>query len=113
MRYLDQKTEILEDEIKEYFKKRNYFAIPKHICDNANELIIYTQNYLVKNEREKNKLEKIWGEKIVGEIEYPITIGKKMGIIFRVQKSEDFANHLPDLNKIELYLINKNLPNGK
>ena len=56
MRIFDEPTfKPTEEQIKEYFKKRNYFGIPKYTCDKAEELIVYTKNYLIKNKTERKK----------------------------------------------------------
>ena len=107
MRIFDEPTfKPTEEQIKEYFKKRNYFGIPKYTCDKAEELIVYTKNYLIKNKTERKKAEKMLGGGFPEtEVNYPFTIFEKFGKLIYSSRTEDFAQHLPNVNKLELYLI--------
>lgn len=107
MRILDEPTfELTDEQIKGYFVKRNYFGIPKYTCDRANELIVYTKNYLIKNKTERKKAETMLGGGFPDtEVEYPFTIFERFGKLIYSSKTEDFAQHLPNVNKLELYLI--------
>ena len=107
MRLLDEPNiDLTDEEIKSYFKKRNYFGIPRYTCDRANELIVYTKNYLIRNKTERKKAEKMLGGGMPEiEAEYPFTIFERFGKLIYSNKTEDFAQHLPNVNKLELYLI--------
>lgn len=107
MRYLDNNEDLSETAIKSYFKERNYFGIPQHICDNANELLVFTQCFIITDEKTQQEAEKILSSQRQEQKEFPFVMLKKYDQIVFAEKTDDFAIHLPNDNKLELYLIRK------
>jgi hypothetical protein len=105
MRYFDDHETFTENEIKDYFVSRNYFGIPKHICDGAKELVIFTKNYLITNEAERKEIETRYGGNPDEKKEFPFVIGYKREMVFYTSQIADFARHIPNENILELYLI--------
>ena len=107
MRYLDSNEDLSETAIKSYFKERNYFGIPQHICENSKELIVFTKCFLITDEKTQQEAEKILNSQRQDKKEFPFVMLKKYEQIVFAEKTDDFAIHHPNENKIELYLIRK------
>ena len=75
---------LTEEKVKKYFKENNFFGLQSYTVNfEAKELIIFAKNFVVKNENERKKVEKYFGESKETDFEFPfpsgIVTGKQIG----------------------------------
>jgi hypothetical protein len=97
---------LTEKKVKEYFKENNFFGLQSYTVNfEAKELIIFAKNFVVKNETERKKVEKYFGERKETDFEFPFSIGVEFGVVFYSKRIKDFAMYVPNTKAIHLYLF--------
>ena len=83
---------LTEEKVKKYFKENNFFGLQSYTVNfEAKELIIFAKNFVVKNETERKKVEKYFGERKETDFEFPFSIGVEFGVLFYSKRIKDFA----------------------
>ena len=70
----------------------------------------------MKNETERKKVEKYFGERKETDFEFPFSIGVEFGVLFYSKRIKDFAMYVPNTKAIHLYLFRElkdKIKNGK
>ena len=97
---------LTEEKVKKYFKENNFFGLQSYTVNfEAKELIIFAKNFVVKNETERKKVEKYFGERKETDFEFPFSIGVEFGALFYSKRIKDFAMYVPNTKAIHLFLF--------
>ena len=105
---------LTEEKVKEYFKKNNFFGLQSYTVNfEAKELIIFAKNFVVKNETERKKVEKYFGESKETDFEFPFSIGVEFGVLFYSKRIKDFAMYVPNTKAIHLFLFREFKPKNE
>ena len=107
---------LTEEKVKKYFKENNFFGLQSYTVNfEAKELIIFAKNFVVKNETERKKVEKYFGERKETDFEFPFSIGVEFRVLFYSKRINDFAMYVPNTKAIHLFLFREKqkIKNGK
>ena len=97
---------LTEEKVKKYFKENNFFGLQSYTVNfEAKELIIFAKNFVVKNETERKKVEKYFGERKETDFEFPFSIGVEFGVLFYSKRIKYFAMYVPNTKAIHLFLF--------
>lgn len=109
MRLLDNlnSNDLTASLVKDYMKKHDFLGTPEHICNQAKELVIYTQNFIVFNQEEKEHAEELLNCSRPEEWSFPLTISIVGEQSIYSNKTEDFTAYNANSGQLSLFLIQK------